>query len=147
MNEELNVDYFVERILLLPPPEISRLINDSNMGMGAVLKTLDADCKPLPAGKISEKIGVSEARVTALLKKLSKKNYVEKITDDADRRITLVRLTDEGRKVADNLRENLRANVAAFAGEIGVDKLDLYLKLTEEINEAFKKLDITLPVI
>ena len=94
--------------------------------------------EPVTAGKISEMMGVSEARVTALLKKMINRGYITKEKDERDARVAIVKLTLEGIAMADGLRDTLRQNIAAVIDSVGMEKLTLYGQLTEEINGAMK---------
>lgn len=131
----------VEKIfihLMSQPQELMRLFNDANTGMTAVLRILKDSSKPVTAGKISERMGVSEARVTALLKKMQTRGYIVKQKDDCDARIINVKLTQEGTMVAEQLRVVLCQNIATIIDTVGVEKMNEYLRLTDKINDAIR---------
>lgn len=129
-----------EHIINRKPSGFQKLIGDVNSGVCAVLRILYETADSLSLGKISEKLEISEARVTALVKKMIKKGYIEKEKDKSDARVTNIRLTSSGKQAVENLGEILLCNIAMVANEVGIEKLVEYLKLTDEIEEAMKKL-------
>jgi DNA-binding MarR family transcriptional regulator len=52
--------------------------------------------KPVTISQIGSKLDVSNAAVTQMIDNLEKRGFVERFSDDNDRRITLVRLTESG---------------------------------------------------
>lgn len=140
MATQEQIDKIFTHFITTQPMELYKLFNDVNSGIGAVLKILSLSSSPVPAGKISEMMSVSEARVTVLLKKMKKKDFIVTLSDKNDARVTLVRLTDNGKRYAEDLRDNLRANIATIIDEIGSERLEEYTLLNESIHNAIKKL-------
>ena len=58
------------------PGEFFRKLNEADNGIGAVLRTLHQSQGPVTSGAISQAMGVSTARVAALLKKLESRGLV-----------------------------------------------------------------------
>jgi DNA-binding MarR family transcriptional regulator len=69
----------------------------------------------LPLGKISDRLQVHRASVTNVIDKLVDSGYVERTTDDNDRRAVLARITTAGQLTA--ARATQRVNDAAFGME------------------------------
>ena len=138
MAEKEQIDFVFDSIMKDQPQALFKLYSDSNTGIGAVLRLLKVLPEPVTAGKISEMMGVSEARVTALLKKMINRGYITKEKDERDALVAIVKLTLEGIAMADGLRDTLRQNIAAVIDAVGMEKLTLYVQLTEEINGAMK---------
>lgn len=138
MADVKDVEKIFNHLMKSQPQELMRLFNDANTGMTAVLRILKDSSKPVTAGKISELMGVSEARVTALLKKMQNRGYIVKEKDDCDARITNVKLTQEGTLVAEQLRVVLCQNISTIIDTVGVEKMNEYLRLTDEINDAIR---------
>lgn len=65
------------------------------------LKFLD---EPTPMGRIADVLSCDGSTVTWIVDRLEEKGLVERRSDPADRRIRLVALTDEGRRVRDEIR-------------------------------------------
>jgi MarR family transcriptional regulator, organic hydroperoxide resistance regulator len=65
----------------------------------------DAGC---PANKLAEKAGMTPASVTSMLDSLEHKGLVTRVRSDRDRRIVLTHLTDRGRLLRDQKRNEAR---------------------------------------
>lgn len=109
-------------------------LNDTKAGVGAVVKVLNDSPVPISAGTISKKIGVSTARTAVLLKKMSAKNLIVKETDKKDKRKTLVKLSEHGKKTADKMKENLFRHIAFIIDTLGMEKLEQFISLSKEIR-------------
>lgn len=140
MTTEEKLFEIFEHIMNRKPSGFQKLIGDVNSGVCAVLRILYETDDSLSLGKISEKLEISEARVTALVKKMIKKGYIQKEKDKSDARVTNIRLTSSGKQAVENLISILTSNIAMVANEVGIDKLIAYLELTDEIEDAMKKL-------
>lgn len=138
MANREEIDFVFNHMMKIQPQELLKLFNDSNTGIGAVLRLLKELPAPVTAGKISEVMCVSEARVTALIKKMQNRGYVTKKKDNVDARVTIIELTDNGRNMADQLRDTLRCNIGILIDTVGMDKIKQYTQLAEEINNAIR---------
>jgi DNA-binding MarR family transcriptional regulator len=61
-----------------------------------------------PTGQRAEKAGVSPATVTGMLDNLEQMGIVTRVRSAEDRRVVLARLTDEGRRLRDQKRQEVR---------------------------------------
>lgn len=52
---------------------------------------------------LSDKLNLSRSYITAVLNSLEKKNFIMRTLDTSDRRRILVRITDKGRHIFDNM--------------------------------------------
>ena len=86
------------------------------------------------AGDIAEKLGVTTARVAALLKRLESKGLIARRRSQADARVTEVVLTDEGAARVQAFREEVRAQVAMLVDELGEDRLRAFFITASEIR-------------
>lgn len=138
MTTNKEVDFVFNHLMQSQSFELLKLFNDTNTGIGAVLRILKESDSPVSARKISEMMCVSEARVTVLLRKMQNRGYIAKEKDGNDARVTLVKLTQEGEAQAENLSDILCKNIATIIDSIGFEKIAQYIKLTEEINNAIQ---------
>jgi len=53
---------------------------------------------PQPVNTIGRKVGLTSGSITTAVNRLEKKRLVERVPSDEDRRVTLVRLSDRGRR-------------------------------------------------
>ena len=87
------------------------------------------DNQPLSQQKIADMIQKDKNSVTKIIDSLEKKNLVSRIVDKNDRRINIIKLTEEGRNL-----EKIATDVAIkFMNDVvqGIDKQDLdsYMKV------------------
>jgi len=69
---------------------------------------LDALDEPAPMSSIADLLRCDRSAVTWITDRLEERGYVERRSDGRDRRVKLLALTDEGRRV----REEIRARLA-----------------------------------
>ena len=72
--------------------------------------------EPLPMRKLAQKLKCEPSNVTGIVDRLESRGLVERRPDPADRRVKLAAATQEGRRVAKNLRESLRFAREPLAG-------------------------------
>ncbi|MFE7645710.1 MarR family winged helix-turn-helix transcriptional regulator [Streptomyces phaeoluteigriseus] len=72
--------------------------------------------EPLPMRKLAVKLKCEPSNVTGIVDRLEARGLVERRPDPADRRVKLAAATDEGRRIAKDLRENLRFAREPLAG-------------------------------
>src|SRR5919112_5592787 len=68
------------------------------------LQALD---EPVPMSSIASVLRCDRSAVTWITDRLEERGYVERRTDPADRRVKLLALTDEGRRVREEIRLRL----------------------------------------
>jgi DNA-binding MarR family transcriptional regulator len=72
--------------------------------------------EPLPMRKLARKLKCEPSNVTGIVDRLESRGLVERRTDPGDRRVKLAAATEEGRRVARELREGLRFAREPLAG-------------------------------
>ncbi len=72
--------------------------------------------EPLPMRKLAQKLKCEPSNVTGIVDRLEVRGLVERRPDPADRRVKLAAATEEGRRVARELREGLRFAREPLAG-------------------------------
>lgn len=60
----------------------------------------------LPIGNLTQELAISFPSVTGIIDRLYKENLVERTHSEQDRRLVLVKLTAEGREIADKLMKS-----------------------------------------
>lgn len=97
-----------------------------------VLATL-ADSGPLTIGNLAQKSVSKQPTVTRLLDRMEQQGYVERLADESDRRLTLVRMTRSGKKVIATLIRKARAHEAAVLAPIGTERSLLLKGVLQEL--------------
>ncbi|WP_037854210.1 MarR family winged helix-turn-helix transcriptional regulator [Streptomyces sp. NRRL S-340] len=72
--------------------------------------------EPLPMRKLAQKLKCEPSNVTGIVDRLEARGLAERRPDPADRRVKLAAATEEGRRVARDLREGLRFAREPLAG-------------------------------
>ncbi|MFJ3795520.1 MarR family winged helix-turn-helix transcriptional regulator [Streptomyces sp. NPDC090088] len=81
--------------------------------------------EPLPMRKLALKLKCEPSNVTGIVDRLEARGLVERRPDPADRRVKLAAATDEGRRVARDLRDGLRFAREPLAGLSEEERLSL----------------------
>jgi DNA-binding MarR family transcriptional regulator len=68
------------------------------------LNSLD---EPVPMSRIAEALRCDRSAVTWITDRLEERGYVERRSDERDRRVKLLALTDEGKRVREEIRSRL----------------------------------------
>jgi len=71
--------------------------------------------EPVPMSHIADVLRCDRSAVTWITDRLEERGYVERRGSDRDRRVTLLVLTDEGRRVRDEIRARLAEPPEALA--------------------------------
>ena len=83
----------------------------------------------------AEKLGVKPPSMTVLLRKLEKKNFVIRMQDENDQRISRIYLTEEGKAYIDQIKEMMREmDREMFEGILPEEKM-LFRRLLMQIRE------------
>ncbi|MFV0136203.1 MarR family winged helix-turn-helix transcriptional regulator [Streptomyces sp. HMX87] len=90
---------------------------------GAQAKLLSLlSLEPLPMRKLAHKLKCEPSNVTGIVDRLEARGLVERRLDPADRRVKVAAATDEGRRMARDLRESLRFAREPLAGLSGAER-------------------------
>jgi DNA-binding MarR family transcriptional regulator len=81
--------------------------------------------EPLPMRKLAQKLKCEPSNVTGIVDRLEARGLAERRPDPADRRVKLAAATDEGRRVARELRDGLRFAREPLAGLSDAERLSL----------------------
>lgn len=75
---------------------------------------LNALDEPVPMSTIASTLRCDRSAVTWITDRLEERGYVERRSDERDRRVKLLALTDEGRRVREEIRARLATPPAAL---------------------------------
>ncbi|MET8243139.1 MarR family transcriptional regulator [Streptomyces sp. NPDC005202] len=90
--------------------------------------------EPLPMRKLAQKLKCEPSNVTGIVDRLEARGLVERRPDSADRRVKLAAATEEGQRVARELREGLRFAREPLAGLSDEERLALRDLLRRMLN-------------
>jgi MarR family transcriptional regulator, organic hydroperoxide resistance regulator len=77
------------------------------------LQALD---EPVPMSSVANVLRCDRSAVTWITDRLEERGYVERRSDERDRRVKLLALTDEGRRVREEIRARLSTPPEALTG-------------------------------
>lgn len=92
-------------------------------------------------GEIAEELGVTVPTVTVSVNRLLKKGYVDKSKSLEDARITIIRLTDEGRRMNRLHRFFHEQMVLSIRSELDDDEMECLLRCVRRLNVFFGERD------
>ncbi len=128
----------IQRIFESRPTKLFKPLDETRAGLHCVLRMLDREEKPLTAGQISTKMGVSSARVAVLLRKMAEKGLIVREGSPDDARKSMISLSDKGRSQIEKLNEE-RINVfQGVINRLGKEKTEQFIQLSGELKKAFE---------
>ncbi len=90
--------------------------------------------KDVTPGDLCSIQNLTSGRVASTLKNLERKKYIKRNNDSIDRRKILVRLTDEGRKIAKNISDKISKNIQNIIDKLGEKDFNELIRLLNLIN-------------
>ncbi|AQS05943.1 MarR family winged helix-turn-helix transcriptional regulator [Clostridium beijerinckii] len=97
------------------------------------------DGKELPMSDLSEILHVTKPNITVLIDKLTKMNYVERISSSSDRRVFLIRLTDEGKNFLDESAAELIKSSISILNNLTNEDVGLIKQTTQTLKNLMIK--------
>lgn len=140
------MDYSIlAKKMLLLRAQLSHLpageaVSDACGGEFFALSLLLAGAPSCPSA-LSRSMGVSSARIAALLKHLEQKGLVLRRTDEHDERRVNVSLTDAGRKLINERRREAIELVAAALRSLGEEDALEYIRIQQKMLDALSASD------
>lgn len=122
------------------PEQMCKHMDETQAGLGGVMRLLYKEKEPITAGTISEKLGISTARVAVLLKKLEAKGKIRKQRDSTDARKTLVQLTDLGIEWIHETWKKIYDQMGNMIDTIGEERLMEFIEVGIEIRKIMQEL-------
>lgn len=114
-------------------------VDDAQRGIGFALAYLVNSSGEVIAGDLAKNMGVSTARIAALLNKMEKSGLVKRNGSAKDARKTVVCITPEGREIANGIREKVIAKVELLLDRVGKEDLEEFLRISLKIKTALEE--------
>ena len=89
-------------------------------------------------GDLAEKLSVRPPTVTGLTDRLIKQDLIERVDDPSDRRVVIITLTDEGRRVLGQIEAASRVYLDRIFDKLGEERVEELIPLLEEFTKAAK---------
>ncbi len=136
MAKASQIESIFERLEKINAKAAFNCVDETKAGIGAVLRLLNDARETVTAGRISEILGVSTARVAVLLKKMEAKGLITKERDSGDARITVVRLTELGGDKIAQMHSEMYRQIGHIIDVVGEARLIEFIEIAGEIQKA-----------
>lgn len=135
MATKAQIEMMLEKLGRVHPADFFLRIGETQTGIGAVLGLLYHSKDTVTAGKISEMLGISTARVAVLLKKMVSKGLVTKERSPIDARITIVKLTEFGAETTKKMQAEMCHHMGIVIDAIGEERLSEFISIAKDIQD------------
>ena len=115
-------------------------LDATDRGIASIMLCLSKQDKPITAGEISERVGVSTARIAVLLRKMSARDLVATGSDPSDARKTLVTISERGKATVDKMAAEHSVFVSTIIDRIGFERTKEFIRISKEIGGIFCEL-------
>lgn len=129
----------IDKLKASKPIEFFKGIDEINSGMRFIMIYLNESNNNVYASELSERMGISRARITILIKKLIAKDFVVKIQAKDDARKDIIKLTEKGKTEINKEKEIVFNNIIKVIDTLGIKKVNQFIELSTEIRNIFKK--------
>lgn len=137
MATQAQISQLMGLILETDPARFFDHMDQTRVGIGAVMRILHQSEGPLTAGMIAEAMDVSTARVAVLLKKMELKGLIVRSCDPLDARVTIIRLSERGEQEDARIREKIAQSVGHVIDEVGMERMLEFVAIARQIGEIF----------
>lgn len=139
MATKEQIEMILEKLEKSLPDEFFKKVDETQAGIGAVLRLLNKSNDAVTAGRISEVLNVSTARVAVLLKKMVAKGLITKEQLATDGRVTVVKLTEFGLQIISEMQAEVYSQTARIIDTVGEERILEFIAIADEIKSAFKE--------
>lgn len=101
--------------------------------VGTLLHLAYAKNEISPA-QLAEILDVSMPRITTVLKTLENKKLIKRTTDSKDKRKTIISITDYGRKLVSNKKQEAIEKIIKIMNKLDEETINEYIRITRKIG-------------
>ncbi len=133
--------WFIKRIDNALEKEANSNLQALNLTMQqnrVLIQLAHAEGNTLSLKTLEECFGAAQSTVAGLVSRLEKKGLVEALSDPADKRIKLVRLTEEGLRVHDESRQKIVESEERLTALLSDEERDALLTCLKKVWDAVK---------
>ena len=96
---------------------------------------------PVPMSRLAGLLDAGLPNVTGIVTRMGEHRLVERVRDDRDRRVVLVRITDQGRDAIDELEAIRRQHLRELLAQLSPDERDACLEAFRALRAKAERLD------
>jgi DNA-binding MarR family transcriptional regulator len=97
----------------------------------------------MPMSRLADMIDISLSNATGLIDRMAERGFVERVRVPDDRRVVLVRITESGRKLIDDIEELRAATLRTVLDRLDPDQLDGIARATADLRDALAAVAVT----
>lgn len=110
-------------------------VSASMRGEMAVMRMLADEGQPVTAGSISSTLHMTTSRIAAVLGSLQKKELIERICDETDKRRVLVTLTDKGLSFCKKRKQRVIHDMSYMFSQLGEEDARHFVRLMKRVHD------------
>ncbi len=133
--------WYIKRIDNALEKEANQNLQALNLTMQqnhALVMLVHAENHTLSLKALEERFCAAQSTVAGLVSRLEKKGLVEAVSDPDDRRVKLVRLTEEGRRLCAISRQNVVDSEDRLTKHLSPEEKEMLLSCLKKVYEAVK---------
>ena len=111
-------------------------VDESQRGTGFVLGYLRESEHEVVSGELARELGVSTARIAALLKTMEKNGLIVRQRSAEDARRTVVKITRAGIEYNERIREFIISRMELLIEKVGAEELEEFIRISDKIRDA-----------
>ena len=96
--------------------------------------------KSLTMGQVAENMVVSREQATRIVAPLVEEGYVERCSDDSNRKLVLVHLTKKGRDFINREKDYVRKQLENRFENLSQEEMERFLKSVSDLKEILEKI-------
>lgn len=100
-----------------------------------------ANCA-ITVSEISKQLFVTSPTITELVKSLSSKGYIERMTNSKDKRVADLKLTDKGEKIVEKVSASFTSFFSGLVDKLGEERCLLLIELLDEVCDYIDEVNI-----
>ena len=126
-----------ERVIL----KATQTVREFSKGEFCVLLFLESLDQDTTAVEIADQVSLTRPRITQIVSSLERRGFVTREKDEFDKRKVNIRITDEGRRVVNEQREQTVENHMRYLAKLGDDS-EAFLRILEKSVEYFAEKEL-----
>ena len=133
--------WFIKRIDNALEKEANQNLQALNLTMQqnrVLILLAHAEEHTLSLKALEEHFGAAQSTVAGLVSRLEKKGLIEPVSSPADRRIKLVRLTEEGARVHAQSRQDIVNSESRLTANLSPEEREVFLSCLKKVYAAVK---------
>ncbi|KGK90251.1 MarR family winged helix-turn-helix transcriptional regulator [Clostridium sp. HMP27] len=89
--------------------------------------------------EISKNLSITSPSTTEFVKNLTNKGYIERHINQNDKRVIEITLTDEGKKIVQDLKKYFNSLFSGIIERLGIEQSELLIELLDKVNIYFNE--------